>query len=517
MRCRALARGLQRRGAGVVFLCRRQPGDLIALLEQEFRALVLPGSANLEEDNLPLSGRELYASWLGLSEEQDALESLAVLRDQVPLQAPTWLVVDHYGLGAPWQQRLQEGVQLTYGSAPKILVLDDLADRFHQANMLMDANRVDPMAPDPYRDLLPDTSTSLLGPAYALLNPIYAQLQPLLPSRNQLVRVLVFFGGVDEYNFTGLALEALSDARLRHLAVDVVLGAAAPHLIDVRSRVNKRPNTNLHVGLPSLAGLVARADLALGAAGTASWERTCLGLPTLVVPVAQNQVQGAHALEAAGAARCLNLEAAVDPVVILKTALLELLDSPDALQAMSEACVQLGDGRGVARVTASLLGPAPGVRLRPAQVADLWLYHWWANDPQVRSQSFNTDTIPLADHCRWFTRRLSSPLALLRVLEDGDGLPIGQIRFERSTASNQRAVIGLSLDRLVRGRGLASLLLDLGLAELARCWGNGYEAYGEVRANNPASCGAFLRVGFQEGPPPRPEVRCFVRSARSEP
>jgi RimJ/RimL family protein N-acetyltransferase len=103
----------------------------------------------------------------------------------------------------------------------------------------------------------------------------------------------------------------------------------------------------------------------------------------------------------------------------------------------------------------------------------------------------------------------------LRVLEDGDGLPLGQIRFERATANAARAVIGFSLDRLARGRGLAPQLLQLGLDELARSWGGSCEAYGEVRVDNPASCRAFLRAGFQEGPPPRPGVRCFARIARS--
>jgi RimJ/RimL family protein N-acetyltransferase len=235
------------------------------------------------------------------------------------------------------------------------------------------------------------------------------------------------------------------------------------------------------------------------------------------VPVAENQRQGARALEAAGAARCLDFETRANPAAILQAALLELLETPDALLAMSEACLQLGDGRGLARVVTALVGPASGLRLRPALPADLWIYHWWASDPQVRRHSFNSDPIPLAQHRAWFAGRLNSALALLRVLEDGDSLPLGQIRFERESETDARAVIGFSLDSLARGQGLAPLLLELGLAELARCWGNGCEAYGEVRADNPASCRAFLRAGFQEGPPPRPGVRCFARTAGSAP
>lgn len=518
MRCRTLARALQARGVEIVFISRRQPGDLIALLEDEFRVLVLPRfpqeDSKLDNKGFLLSARALYAAWLGCTEEQDALESLAALAD-AQLPAPVWLILDHYGLGSPWQQRMQEGMLLVAGSSPAVLVLDDLADRPHQATVLIDANRLDPSGPDPYHDLVPEACTTLLGPAYALLDPLYSQLQPHLPARSQLARVLVFFGGIDSSNHSKVALEALSHPRLIHLAVDVVVGAAAPHRMNLESHVLQRPNTSLYVGLPSLAGLMARADLALGAAGTASWERACLGLPCLVVPVADNQKQGARALEEAGVARCLDLQATTDPVATLQAGMLELLDAPDALQAMSDACLQLGDGRGLARVVAALLGPASGLRLRPAVPADVWLFHWWASDPLVRRQSFTTDPIPLAQHRRWFAKRLNSPLALLRVLQDGDGLPLGQIRFERSDESDCRAVISFSLDRLARGRGLAPLLLELGLKELARCWENSMEAYGEVRADNQTSCRTFVSAGFQEGPLPRSGVRCFIRPIRS--
>jgi UDP-2,4-diacetamido-2,4,6-trideoxy-beta-L-altropyranose hydrolase len=518
MRCRSLARALQARGAEVVFLCRRQPGDLIALLEQEFRVLVLPerpqDPSELDGHAQPLSGRALYAAWLGCSEEQDAIESLSALAD-AQLQRPGWLVIDHYGLGAPWQRLVRVGLRQADGPAPAVLVLDDLADRQHQASVLMDANRLDGSAADPYQDLVPEACLTLLGPAYALLDPLYPQLQPLLPPRTQLARVLVFFGGVDAANYTAQALEALCHPLLLSLAVDVVLGPSAPHRTDVEGRVGQRPNTKLHVGLPSLAGLMARADLALGAAGTASWERACLGLPCLVVPVAENQIQGAHALEAAGVARCLDLKAAADPVSDLQVALLQLLAAPDHLQAMSKACLQLGDGRGLARMAAALLGPASGIRLRPASAADEWLYHWWANDPQVRRQSFTSAAIPLADHRLWFQRRLDSPLALLWVLVDQDGLPLGQIRFERASVEDTRAVIGFSLDPAARGRGLAHVLLRLGVAELRCCWGPGMEAYGEVRADNEASCRAFLRAGFREDSSHgRHGVRCFLDSAQ---
>lgn len=517
MRCRSLARALERRGEDVLFLCRPHPGDLITLLREEFRVLALPERplSSPKAANQPwLSGRPLYAAWLGCTEEEDMLDTHAAL-SKTRLQPPTWLVIDHYGLGAPWQLGILKTLRLANGVEPSVLVLDDLADRPHQSSLLMDANRLEPATGDPYRDLLPKDTTRLLGPAFALLDPIYPQLQPLLPTRTRLNRVLVFFGGMDKDYHASVALAALRHPRLQHLSVDVVVGPSCPHTGDLEQRVRDRPNTRLHISLPCLAGLMARADLALGAAGSTSWERACLGLPSLLVPVAENQQQSAQALEAAGVARCLDLTAAKDPVKAMEAPLLKLLESPEGLQAMSEACLLLGDGRGLARVVFALAGPAKGLRLRKAKPADLWLYHWWANDPVVRGQSFKNEPIPLKQHQQWFTDRLSSRLALLRVLEDGDGLPIGQIRFDRETEDQPRAVVSLSLDNLARGRGLAPQLLELGIEELARCWGSGCQAYGEIRSDNLASCHTFLRAGFREGTPPRPGVRCFARWTNS--
>jgi len=510
MRCRNLARGLQRRGAEVLFLCRELPGDLIALMAEEFRVMRLPALPGPEPCLDGLEGRDLYGAWLGCSQLQDVADCLNVIRaaDLSPIH---WLVVDHYGLDQTWEGRICESLSGLQGEPPQLLVFDDLADRLHQADVLVDANRLDASAPDAYRALVPVGCRLLLGPAYAPLDPLYPQLQPLAPQRSPLRRVLVFFGGVDRANHTAVALEALGHPDFADLTVDVVLGASAPHYATVAKLVQQLPLTQLHDGLPSLAGLMLRADLAIGAAGTASWERAALALPTLVAPVAHNQRQGAHALADAGAALLVDLQQVEDPDALLIQAIRFLMERSERLAQLSDAARALGDGRGLGRLVTVLLGPALTRRLRPAAPADEGKYHTWANDPEVRRQSFNTDPIPLDQHQRWFRSRLQSAEAQLSVLVDGEGLPLGQIRFERSATEPARAVIGFSLDPVARGCGLAAELLQLGTAELARQWGGAVEAYGELRVANIASARAFLRAGFVEGQQPRPGVRCFSR------
>ena len=291
MRCRTLARELQRRGATISFLCRRQPGDLIALLQQDFPVLVLPELPLASHEGL--QGRNLYGAWLGCSQAQDAADCLKALR-QAGIHSADGVVVDHYGLDAQWQAQLLDGL-----TQPKLLVIDDLADRPHLADLLLDQNFFGEAAADRYRSLVPTACQQLLGPHYALLSPEYAQLHPLVPTRTELRRVLVFFGGVDPGNLTGRTIEVLQAPDMAELAVDVVIGLQCPHRQSVGEIVARRANTDLYQSLPSLAGLIARADLAIGAGGATTWERACLGLPTLAVATAENQVLPLQALNAA--------------------------------------------------------------------------------------------------------------------------------------------------------------------------------------------------------------------------
>ena len=179
---------------------------------------------------------------------------------------------------------------------PQMLMIDDLADRSHICDLLLDQNFFGEATERRYQGLVPQQCLQLLGPHYALLGPEYALLHPLVPHRTELRRVLVFFGGADPDNCTGQAIRALMAPELAHLAVDVVLGLQCPHRPEVETLVANRPHTTLHGPKPSLAGLIARADLAIGAGGATTWERACLGLPSLVVSTAANQEPVAYEL-----------------------------------------------------------------------------------------------------------------------------------------------------------------------------------------------------------------------------
>ncbi len=285
MRCRILARQLKMQGFEIIFICRELSGSLIHLLQNEFRVLRLPP---LElSDVSGLEGRELYMSWLGCSPSQDVYDCLTAMSSS-SVDSFDWLIIDHYGIDAFWTNSLLDGLSAS-SRRPKLLVIDDLADRQHNADILLDPNFYGNLSNSRYLQLLPVSSLQLLGPFYALLGSEYYYLHSLVPFRSEVRRILIFFGGVDFDGHTAMSLNHLSLSKYSHIAVDVVLGSQSPHLDSVCELVDNRPNTHLYQSLPSLAGLIARADLSIGGCGSTSWERICLKLPAIVIPQAANQ------------------------------------------------------------------------------------------------------------------------------------------------------------------------------------------------------------------------------------
>ncbi len=493
MRCRTLARELQRRGATISFLCRRQPGDLIALLQQDFPVIILPELPLASHEGL--QGRDLYGAWLGCSQHQDAADCLHALR-QEGIGSVDGLVVDHYALDAQWQAQVQEGL-----ARPKLLVIDDLADRTHLADLLLDQNFFGELTKHRYRSLVPTACCQLLGPHYALLSPEYAQLNPLVPPRSELRRVFVFFGGVDPHNLTARALEALEAPELAELAVDVVLGFQSPHRHVVVELVSRRPNTTLHSPLPSLAGLIARADLAIGAGGSTTWERACLGLPSLVVVIADNQLAFAKALDQAGKLTLLGDAEAVNAEQI-RLALITALQQ----QRPSVSGQDLTDGWGAGRVATAMMGHKPSLHLRPATDTDEALLLRWANDPQVRANNFSPEQIVPDVHHRWFQAGLVDANRLILIASDPYGCPLGQIRFDLQPPGSphraRKALTDLSLDRCASGLDLGSDLARLGLHSMEEKWGPGTEALAGVLARDTARHATFATAGFSIDAPP---------------
>lgn len=347
MRCLTLAEALRTRGAQCHFICRSHLGNLIATIRQRgFSVAALP---SVFEDFQPQADDvgllPSHAHWLGCDWRIDAEQTLDVLH----VIKPDWLMIDHYSIDARWERRLAP-------ASKRVMVIDDLADREHECDLLLDQNWFGEQAPGRYRGLVPAGCRCMLGPAYALLRPEYAQLRSLMPPRDGIVRrALVFMGGSDPANQTGKVLDALMQPGLDQLVVDVVIGVNHPDPQGIARKVEARPATNLYSGLPSLAGWMARADLMIGGGGSTTWERMCLGLPAVVISIADNQAPTNLAMTKAGYIDFLGEMDSVS-VDMVAAALRRRLANPYALKLMSVLTQDLVTGTGSRVVCAHLLG-----------------------------------------------------------------------------------------------------------------------------------------------------------------
>ena len=479
IRCRTLASALRLRGAHIRFITRKHSGHMSEALACEgFQVELLP-----EPDGVDCEIG--YAGWLGVSQEEDAKQTIVALNGLVC----DLLVVDHYALDSVWERLLRE-------HASKIMVIDDLANRVHDCDVFLDQN-YSLAGPERYRPWVPASCQLLLGPRYALLRPEYAQAREgMVPKAGSIQRVLIYLGGSDSANITGMVLRALSSSRLQHLDVDVVIGPNFVFQSEITEMVKARPRTQAYGQQPHLAGLMAIANIVVGAGGATTWERLCLGAPSLVVSTADNQVSACEALASSGLIRYLGRAENVTTELMEEALVQESApaDNPCARQIQSHALVDgLGTGRVVEAIRPTRVSE---LEIRAAKDSDIMTYFNWVNDPIVRASALNSYPIDFAVHASWFEKRLADQDCSLLVME-ADGLPLGQVRFEWQDGY---ITIDYSLDEMVRDRGWGRRLLELGLQSLTGDGRGPYDIRAVVKSENVASRRTFASLGFTELP-----------------
>ncbi|NWF37924.1 UDP-2,4-diacetamido-2,4,6-trideoxy-beta-L-altropyranose hydrolase [Mariprofundus sp. NF] len=285
MRCLTLAETLQQRGMHVRFVCRHLPVHLRDMLTSKTIELAL---YDVMED-MHVADDLAHAHWLGVSQDQDAQDMIQALSDKTW----DWVIVDHYGIDQRWETTLRGALDC------KMLVIDDLADRKHDCDVLLDQNFYADMDLR-YIGKVPAHCRLLLGPGYALLREEFRKLHgQIKPRRGPVVHVLVFFGGVDADDYTGRTIKVLSEIGISGLNVDVVIGAQHPCCEEIKSSCALHGFV-CHIQTDKMAELMATADLAIGAGGSSTWERCSMGLPSVIMVLAENQNEAAKDLEAAG-------------------------------------------------------------------------------------------------------------------------------------------------------------------------------------------------------------------------
>lgn len=477
MRCLALADALAALGTRCLFLSRGAGLGNIAqrISDAGHELATLP-----EGPHSNASSAIPHHHWLPHGWQHD----VALCREQLIGEAkPDWLVLDHYALGADWESAMRDAVG-------HIIVIDDLADRRHDCDILVDQNPA-PNAAARYDGLVPTHCLRLLGPRHGLLRDGFAQIHSsalahATPKTAQ--RILVQFGGADPGDFTRKTVDILSQLQLG-AHVDVVAGPLYPNIAALETSVAKLPNAKLHINPPTVTALMSMADMAIGSLGTTTWERCCLAVPAIAIAVADNQEIMANILGDQGAhlylGRAENLSDADLAAAIRLLAL-----NANLRTSIRTAAGALVDGRGAARVAQRMGGSS--VILRRAENADAQPLYDWRNDPRIRSQSFDTSPIPWEGHLAWFGKTLQDRRRAMLVAEVGS-IRVGCVRFDLNEA-NARISIYLDPNRV--GDGLAIPTLRAAESWLLANMPQIKNITAEVRAGNEASRRSFLGAGY---------------------
>ena len=348
MRCLTLAQALRKKGASCYFICRDHTGTLFDLIrghsfDVRVLATQIPQEDCLVQQNVSDDNIFRHASWLGCDWQTDAEQT----RDAIGDVLLDWLVVDHYSLDASWESSLKL-------CCKKLMVIDDLADRSHDCDLLLDQNYYNDMAIR-YNKLTPPHCKYLTGPRYALLRPEFKDMRRRIKMRGSYVeRIFIFFGGSDPTNETKKILIALQLLGIKKIKIDVIIGSTNPHMKEIERICEERPEVTVRIQVSNIAELMGNADLAIGASGSATWERCCVGVPSLVWSIAENQVAIAESANEIGV--CVNLGKAENvSVQIAADALNELLESKQKRIFLEENSLNLVDGQGTTLVVEELL------------------------------------------------------------------------------------------------------------------------------------------------------------------
>lgn len=329
MRCLSLADCLAERGARCTFAC----ADLTPFLEKRVRQ----SGHGLVRFRSPLTGVGAAGGGpaAAAAQERDCSACLAAAG------TADWIIVDHYGLDCVWEQRSRSATL-------HVLTFDDLANRAHDCDILLD--QTFGRAAADYAELVPPASRILAGAIYAPVRDEFAALRDAALARRAAVpaqRLLVTLGSTDLGGITGLVLAQMVASGVE-LAIDVAISGGAPSLAACKEMANANPRIRLHVDSEAIARLMSVADISIGAAGSTSWERCCLGLPSLVFILADNQRLIGEQLENAGAHRLVELRN-------VSVALAETCRDGPRLLDMSRRASQVTDGYGAQRVRDAMI------------------------------------------------------------------------------------------------------------------------------------------------------------------
>lgn len=367
-----------------------------------------------------------------------------------------WVVVDGYQFGSEYQQTIKN-------SGLNLLFIDDYGHAEHYyadvvLNQNISAEEEWYQHREPYTQLL-------LGTRYTLLRREFWQWQGWQRTVPPVAKkVLVTLGGADPDNVTLKVIQSLQIVEVEELEAVVVVGGSNPHYENLKMAVqDSRYPIQLQRNVTNMPELMAWADVAISAGGSTCWELAFMGLPSILLILAENQRAIAEKLATLNLAVNLGWHQDVESQNIAQN-LSTVLRSAEQRRNMSKLSQKIVDGKGADSVVRNLA--ASSIKLRPVKEEDCELLWHWANDPEVRSSAFDSEPINWETHVKWFEHKLNSQNSFIFIVEDINNNPIGQVRFDM--IENKEAEIDISIEKKNRGKKLGSEIINQGILYLSK-------------------------------------------------
>lgn len=338
MRCLNFADALNKNNCNCVFICRELDGNIIEIIKRKgFQVFSLP---NTEEKPEEAKIHPAHIHWLRVTQETDAKETNKALE----IIKPDWLIIDHYAIDHEWQKLLD--IKKT-----KIIVIDDLADRKHKCDILIDTNPG--RTENDYDNLVKKKTKKLLGLKYAILNSNFREKR----KENKTTiknKIVISMGGVDKNNYTAKAIRAIIELNKSSPSnTEVIIGPSYQHEKQLKKLLIDQKNFRIHKSVNNMAELLADCEIAIGAVGGSAWERCCLGIPSICVVIAENQKFAAIQLANNNA-----IVSVIDNNNLEKNIIMEIMklkNDHKKLTEMKNSAKNLVDGEGIDRILMEML------------------------------------------------------------------------------------------------------------------------------------------------------------------
>tara|TARA_B100000780_G_scaffold148181_1_gene103549 strand:- start:213 stop:1724 length:1512 start_codon:yes stop_codon:yes gene_type:complete len=437
IRCLALSKSLQKKGIETRFIFRDYLDGTRPQIEKLFRKPLFIESEAKEKRGIINNEYR----WNNKTLKQDAIATRRLLQNK----DIDWLIVDHYSINREWEKVVKKEVK-------NILVIDDLGDRDHLCDVLLDSNS-NPLAHSIYKKRVNKSTDLLLGNKYALLDPNFSKARSNLRKKNfKKPNILIFFGGIDLNEYTLQAVEAVNMLDMNISSVDVVVGGSYANKKALRL-LCKKYEFRLHIQTKKMHELMANADISIGSGGSATWERCCVGLPSIVFAAAENQKDIIYHASRKGLIFSPSNKESFN--FFIRKHLISFITNEPLLEFMSNNCLEAIDGQGSNRVANLLIGKT--LQVRNVDLKDTKNIFNWRNDPLIRNVSRKKNIIKFSDHMAWMNKIISSDQNAFLIVEKNKEA-VGVVRYDMSELNIAEVSIYLVPKEIGKGLGKSVLL-----------------------------------------------------------